>query len=73
MKITCELNSVTDYDSRGMSKCRCGKCDRVYVSKKMFKDFLEQYPDVDAEAMITAFQDEINGTTTITVTVKQKW
>lgn len=43
--------NLENYDERGLNVCRCG-CRRKYPSKKMFADFLEQYNDIDAEAII---------------------
>lgn len=59
-----------EYDSRGLSRCRCGK--HWYPSKKMFKDFLDQYPDVDAVGEIWSRENWSTGEVTIYVELKYK-
>jgi len=45
---------VGNYDERGLDACKCG-CGQKFISKKMFKDFLEKnYSDIEADVSITS-------------------
>ena len=57
-----------NYDERGLNHCRCG-CKLKFPSKKMFVDFLKQYSDIDAEAMILTIENRESGKVTISVEV----
>jgi len=71
MKIIVDQSKLTGpYDTRNLAGCRCGK--HWYPSKKIFVEFLKQYPDLPGTAEIWSESDWETGITAIHVEVKYK-
>ena len=58
------------YYADGTQKCSCG-CDKKIISKKMFYDFLSNFPEISGEATIYSVDNWSTGKIKIIVEVIQ--